>query len=156
MTQYLSNLREHTNSALKDFSVHPVKYTYHAAREFVKDYWDIGTIILAGFALSDKGNEVFGAVRPYLMIAGPIAMLMGGRGSDDARFARNILTGVASMSAFWTRGMDSPLAAELGSYATAAFFGSGAAYIDLCRRRNKKTENSQLQNTSESLEAKLN
>ena len=74
MSKYLTNLRENTVNTLRDFSEHPVNYTYSAAKDFVRDYWDTGAMVLAGFAFNDTGSEVFGAARPYLMLAGPLLL----------------------------------------------------------------------------------
>lgn len=153
MRQYLSNLRENFNNGLREFSEHPLKYTYSAGKDLVKDYWDLGAMVLAGFAFNDHGSKVFGDARFPVVFASGIAGLIGAR-KDPNREFRNLYAGFASLCGFWTRGIDAPLSLELAHYGAAGLMAAGSLYMDREMRREQtaRSENSQLQNPIEGLE----
>jgi len=142
MSQYLSHLRQHTENAIREFSAHPIRYTSSAIRDFVKDYWDLGTTALAGFAFNDYHNEILGSAREPVMLLGLFSAFNGRIGDVDRR-ARNLLGGFATISAFWTRGIDAPTSTEMGNYVAATFLATGSLFMDYYRRRAKSAENSQ-------------
>jgi len=152
MNQYLSNLRENFNNGLREFSEHPIQHSYSAVKDFVKNYWDLGAMVLAGFAFNDHGSEVFGDARFPVMLASSVAGLSRAR-NDTNRAVRNLYAGFASLCGFWTRGIDAPLSAELGNYGVAGLMSAASLYMDKKRREEQtaRSENSQPQEPLEIL-----
>ncbi len=130
MRQHLLYLRENFNKGVRGFSEHLIRYTPSA----VKDYWDLGAMITAGFAFNDNGSEVFGDARVPVMIISGLAGL-NGAGADMNRGYRNLYAGFASLCAFWTRGIDSTLSIEIGNYVVSALLAVGSFDMDRQRRR---------------------
>ncbi len=122
------------------FSEHPVQYSCSVAKKFVSDYWDLGALVLAGFAFNDKGSEVFGDARVPVMLTCTLAGFYGAQ--DTNRTVRNLYGGFASLTAFWSRGMDAPLRAELANYGLAGLLAVASLYLD----RNGKSRASTPEN----------
>jgi len=128
---YIAKLSEHAINGAKEFAARPVQHM----KNFVKDYWDLGVVVLSGIAFHDIGNETFGAARGYLIAAGPIAGMIGGGACDTPdRVCRNLYAGLATVTALWTRGIDAPMSAEIGNYAVAGLSGAASVYMDRCRK----------------------
>jgi hypothetical protein len=113
-----------------------VKHTCSAIRYLVKDYWDVGAMLLAGFAFNDTGNKIFGDARFPVTIVSGIAGLKAAE-NDMNRMSRNFYAGATSLFGFWTRGIDVPVSAEIAYYGCAALMGAGSVYMDSVRRQHR-------------------
>ena len=132
MKQFIQDL----NNGLREFSEHPIEYPLSTIKDFAKDYWDLGAMVLAGFAFNDHGSEVFGDTRfPVMLASGLIGL--GGAGEDTNRAFRNLYAGFASFCGFWTRGLDVPLSSELGSYGVTTLMSAASLSLDRERRRRQ-------------------
>lgn len=152
MPKYLSNLREYIVNGLREFSEHPIGYSFSAVKDFAKDYWDAGAMLLAGFAFNDYQNQVLGDFREPVMLVTGIGGLVGAGRSAD-RFTRNFFAGITSLFGFWTKGTDVPLSVEIGNLASAALIGYISLSFDMIRRRKiKNSETYQHSSSTEPLE----
>ena len=139
----LSSFQENLYNGLREFSDHPINHTVTATKQFVKDYWDLGAMALAGFAFNDYHNEIFGEARFPIVLIGGLTGLIGA-GEDMDRIYRNVCAGFATFCGFWGRGTEAPLSAEIGNYGVATFWAAGSLYHDRERRRSQpSSENSQ-------------
>jgi hypothetical protein len=132
-------------------SEHPGQYTRAAVKDFVSDYWDVGAMVLAGFAVNDYGNKVFGDARfPVFVVSGAAGLLRSF--NDTSRAYRNFSAGLASTAGFWPRGLDVSVGAEVANYATAAAFAASSLIFD----KRRKSMQARVENTqpapSESLD----
>ena len=102
--------------------------------KFVKNYWDMGAMALAGFAFGEYGNEFFKELQFPIMFVSGFGSLYGARNSCD-RYGRNIYAGIAG---WCCSNIDSSL--ENGAW--AVLFGGVSLYFDGFRRdkfiRNEK------------------
>ena len=135
MGEQLSYLRGCFNKSVRELSEYVDRYTPST----VKDYYDLGAMVLAGFAFNDNGSEIFGDARLPVMIFGGLAGLSGA-GEDTNRRYRNIYAGLASLCAFWTRNLDLPLIVELENYGIAALLAFGSFDMDRQRIKGKSLE----------------
>ena len=154
MGQYLSNLTEKFNNGLRGFSERPIQYSYSAAKDFAKDYWDLGAMVLAGFAFNDHGGEVLGGARFPVMLASGIAGLSRCR-EDADRAGRNIYAGLASLSGFWNRGLDVPLSGESANYGVGLVLSALSLYMDRKRRGRESRKAQAARSESSQLEVPL-
>ena len=135
MELYLPYLKEKLNNGKRRLSEGFIRYTPSE----VKDYWDLGAMVLAGFAFNDNGSEIFGDARLPVMVFGGLAGLREA-GEDTNRGYRNIYAGLASLCVFWTRNLDLPLIVELENYGIAALFAFGSFGMDRQRIKEKSLE----------------
>ncbi len=136
MKEHLSNLKENSENGLREFSKHPLEHTSYAIRDFVADYWDLGAMVLAGFAFNDYGSEIFGEARFPIMFGSTAASLFRTR-NDTARLLRNGYAGIASALGFGARGIDTPLSTEIINYTFATLSAAASLYLD-GKRENKR------------------
>ena len=143
MVQYLLNLKKDFDDGLREFSEHPVKYTTKTIGDLVNDYWDMGVVVLGGFAWHDYGSEIFGQLRSPIFTAGLIAAIYGAREGPD-RFKRNILAGASSFYYFLGRNIpDEYLFSKLAIEGIGIVGGALSLIIhDRDRRKKKKIRKS--------------
>ena len=104
-----------------------------------RNYWDVGAMILAGFALSDYHNEILGSLREGVaVVAGITGLIGGGFKGDENRFHRNVAVGIASWAGFYCLGLETPLNADIGKYGAAGIMAEISLIFDSKRRRNAK------------------
>ncbi|MFH0949493.1 MAG: hypothetical protein V1802_03325 [Candidatus Aenigmatarchaeota archaeon] len=143
MLNYVSNLREYTIDGLREFSKHPKKSIGLGILDFVKDYWDLGAVVLAGFAFNDYESKRFGDYRFYVGTLGGIAGAAGGvfgdlhSGVREYRFSRNMYVGGAALVAGWTNGIDVPERVKTMEKGVATLITAGAIFFEIMRRREK-------------------
>ena len=121
------NLLELSNDGLKDFSEHPVKYSFSAVVDFVRDYWDVGAAVLAGAAFWDLGGAFGDAGKP-LALGGLIATGLGSMKGDN-RARRNFYAGLSSFCGSWTVEAQSGENLKIGSY-VVSLIPAIAAYLE--------------------------
>lgn len=127
-------LKESTQTELKKFSEQPLQYTSKTSLNLVKDYWDVGAAILAGYALNDYGNKIFGEYRFLTVGAGILASMAGAYNNDDRLF-RNGYAGLASFAYFSPRGTNVSEFTKIGSKIFGLGFGGIATYLDYYMRK---------------------
>lgn len=137
LSSYLITVKDTASQHYDLFRESPVKYTASSVGNFVKNYWDLGAMVLAGYAFNDYNNETFGEMRFPIMLASGIAGIAGSANSND-RLARNFYAGFASLFYFWANGIDVPDATRLGNQTVGGLMAFGSAVMDKYYRTDKK------------------
>ena len=134
-------------NGLSEFSQHPISYTYSANRDFVKDYWDLGTVLFAGYALGDKfGDNHFDDFGLLIGITGAyIGTAMGPNGSTP-RLARNTAAYFASIGYFSPLMSHEDVSLQTGAKLFTGFMATLALIGEIGRKKEKSNDSISCQN----------
>ncbi|MFH1072879.1 MAG: hypothetical protein V1743_05615 [Nanoarchaeota archaeon] len=138
MNSYVTNFKSSVKNYTAEFVRHPIQQAGSAIAYLVTNYWDAFGAVAAGFAFNDYGNATLGDNRWPVCFGGAAMAAAPNLRRDDigsSRFYRNTAAGVASLAAFWTRGVEAPQNVQLNTYALAILMATGAIFLDRERIR---------------------
>lgn len=121
-----------------------IKQVLIKTTNFAEKYWDLVTCFLSPIAFNDANNEVFGNLREYVALSGPLTLLYLSYNpkTSENRFIRDMSVGISGLFYSWPNRFEKVHLTDKMIYdGISLLFGIGSLKINQVLKKERGLEN---------------